>query len=210
MNFFGHATVARWVERSPRWILGSMLPDFASMSRARLVGAEDPGVEAGIGFHHRTDDAFHSTPTFVRLNEDGAQSLEARGLGRGPARAVAHVGTELLLDDLLLEDDAACADYLEAVAEPTRALGLRFRGDGAERFTELRRRMAGVGLPDDYRHAIGVERRLAQALGRRSRLAYGPGDRPLVLEWLNETRRDLESSATGLLGEVRAALGELP
>src|SRR5262245_38990668 len=113
-----------------------MLPDFASMSRARLAGAEDARIAAGIALHQRTDDAFHGAPTFVALYRDGCQELEAAGLGLGPARAVAHVGTELVLDGLLL-DGAAAGPYLEALAVPIDEVGLRFRGDGAARFSAV-------------------------------------------------------------------------
>ena len=45
--------------------------------------------------------------TLLDLYVRGTGELEAKGLGRGPARAVAHVGTELLIDGLLLDRDAA-------------------------------------------------------------------------------------------------------
>src|SRR5690606_31275930 len=51
MNFFGHACVAARVDSDPRVLLGAMLPDFASMSRTRLAGSEDPAVAAGIALH---------------------------------------------------------------------------------------------------------------------------------------------------------------
>ena len=36
MNFFGHAVVAGWFESEPHFVLGSMLPDFVTMSGTRL------------------------------------------------------------------------------------------------------------------------------------------------------------------------------
>ena len=38
MNFFGHSAVASWADTDPAFVLGSMLPDFESMLRARLTG----------------------------------------------------------------------------------------------------------------------------------------------------------------------------
>ena len=67
MNFFGHAVVAGWFEGDPRYVLGSMLPDFASMSGTRLNPVEQPEVAAGVALHHRTDDAFHGAPSFLHL-----------------------------------------------------------------------------------------------------------------------------------------------
>lgn len=208
VNFVGHARVASWTASDPGFVLGAMLPDFASMSRARLVGADHPRVSAGIALHHRTDEVFHGAPTFVALNEGGAANLEARGLGRGPARAVAHVGTELLLDGLLLDDAATRDAYLGAVRVEAAPLGLRFAHDGGARFTALHRRLAEHGLPEDYRSAEGVLLRLEQVLARRPRLAWAADARPLVLTWLRATRGALEEALPRLLDEVRHGLEE--
>lgn len=205
MNFFGHATVASWIDAEPRWVLGSMLPDFASMCRARLAGAQDPLVAGGIALHHATDDAFHNAPTFLSLYAGGAAELEGDGLGRGPSRAVAHVGTELLLDGILLERGESCAAYLDAVACLNGSLGLRFR-EGEARFASLAARVASHGLPDDYRTPEGVFVRLSQALSRRPRLAIGEADRALVVPFLARTRGRLDSGLERLLDEVESGL----
>lgn len=208
MNFFGHASVACWLDVEPRWVLGAMLPDFASMSRARLRGADDPQVRAGIALHHATDGAFHNAPVFVDLYASGGAALEAAGLDRGPSRAVAHVGTELLLDGLLLDRDGAARDaYLAAVALPLSELGLRFaRDDGPERFALLYERLSGYGLPFDYRSPEQVALRLEQILARRPRLAIRAGDRAIILPFLERTREALAASLPDLLDEVRAGL----
>jgi hypothetical protein len=180
-----------------------MLPDFASMSRTRIRGAEDPLVAAGIAFHHRTDDVFHGTETFLGIQIRGADELEARGLGRGPARAVAHVGPELLIDGLLLDDEATCEAYLAAVRATAPArLGLRFAGDGGARFAQLHRRLRGYGLPEDYRCPRRVGHRLVQILARRPRLALAEGDLDAVVPWLEATRRALSARLPRLLEEV--------
>lgn len=208
MNFFGHATVACWVDRDPRWVLGAMLPDFASMSRARLRGADDPRVAEGIALHHATDAAFHGAPSFLELYVRGTEVLESSGLDRGPARAVAHVGTELILDGLLLDDGETAQAYLAAVALSGEAsLGLRFRDEGgAARFASLHSRLATHGLPDDYRHAERVADRLAQILARRPRLALAPRDRAAVVPFLERTREVLALRLPQLLAEVAEAL----
>jgi hypothetical protein len=210
MNFFGHASVAIWrtppsADAQAAWVLGAMLPDFASMSRARIEEAEDEVVRAGIAFHHRTDEAFHGAPTFVDLYENGAIELEALGLSRGQARAVAHVGTELVLDGLLLEEGSAASAYLEAVALAPRT-PLRF-SQGADRFASLAARLASFGLPDDYRTAAGAALRLEQCLLRRPRLAFGAAERDRVLLFLERTRGTLASRLDLLLGEIEAGLG---
>ncbi len=206
MNFFGHATVAAWLSPDPRWVLGAMLPDFASMSRARLFGAEDAVVEAGVALHHATDDAFHGAPSFLELYARGAEALEAAGVGRGAARAVAHVGTELLLDGLLLDDPEAARCYRAAVALPREPLGLRFRDGGAARFAALDARLREHDLPEDYRSPERVALRLEQILARRPRLAFAPDERPAVVAYLERTQGTLVHAAPRLMAEVRRGL----
>src|SRR5690606_3246840 len=77
MNFFGHACVAARIDSDPRVLLGAMLPDFASMSRTRLAGSEDPAVAAGIALHLATDDVFHGARGFLTLYSRGIDRLEA-------------------------------------------------------------------------------------------------------------------------------------
>ena len=81
-----------------------MLPDFATMSGARLAEAhDDAGVTLGIALHHRTDGAFHHLPPVLALMRELDDRLERAGCARGPRRAVAHIGVELLLDGVLVE-----------------------------------------------------------------------------------------------------------
>jgi hypothetical protein len=207
VNFFGHATVAAWVDPDPRLVFGAMLPDFASMSRTRLLGAGDPRVAEGIALHHQTDEAFHGAPTFLELYVSGTEDLEARGLGRGPARAVAHVGTELLLDGLLLDREPAKSAYLDAVALPGRAdLDLRFRDQGGERFQSFYARLAEHGIPNEYRSPERVAIRLEQILSRRPRLAFGDVDGPHVVGFLETMQASLRDRLTTLLAEVESSL----
>src|SRR3954452_22349226 len=103
MNFFGHALIAQRAEttRGPirsEFVLGAMLPDFASMLRTRPPFSTLDALSAGLWFHHRTDDAFHGSPSFLQFSGDASRFLSDRGVARGTARAVAHVGVELLLD----------------------------------------------------------------------------------------------------------------
>lgn len=191
-------------------VLGAMLPDFASMSRARLRAVGDPHVEAGVALHHATDDVFHGAETFVALNAHGVDALEAAGLGRGPARAVAHVGIELLLDGLLLDDPPLEAAYLEAVALPVAELELSFHRDGAARFEALQERLQSHGLPDDYRWPDRVALRLEQILARRPRLALSPADRPRVVRFLEDARGLLVDRLPTLLAEVDEGLASTP
>lgn len=208
MNFVGHAAVARRVRSDPRWILGSMLPDFASMSGTRIVGANDPDLTAGIVFHHRTDDVFHRTSTFVALQARGTAELKEQGLGRGPARAVAHVGPELLIDGLLLDEVATREAYLRAVTGPfPRHPGLRFARGGEARLLRLLARLRRHGVPADYRRPDQVGLRLVRMLAGRPRLALATDDLGVVVPWLEHVRTILEERLPRLMSELLEGLG---
>ncbi|MEC7522104.1 MAG: hypothetical protein VYE22_19620 [Myxococcota bacterium] len=206
MNFFGHAVAALWEHDDPRWILGAMLPDFASMCGTRFDRAGDPMVAEGVQHHHEADLVFHGLPTFLTWCNGGADVLEGRGVGRGAARAVAHVGTELLLDGVLLDRfPEAREPYLEAVALPTEGLDLRFHG-GGEPFERLQARLREHGLPDGYRDPAEVARRLERILSRRPRLAIQPDELPRVTAWLTQTQAELEERTGTLCDELRRGL----
>ena len=107
MNFFGHAAVATWQAAAPGRTLGAMLPDFATMSGARLsttTPSPDAEVASGIDLHHKTDGVFHQLPVVLGLMRELDERLAHGGCARGPRRAVAHIGVELLLDGVLVEE----------------------------------------------------------------------------------------------------------
>jgi hypothetical protein len=209
LNFVGHAHVA--IARhdvSPALVLGAMLPDFASMGGARLLPLDHPVLAAGVALHHRTDDLFHAAPEFVRLCSTWGPALEARGLSWGASRAVAHVGTELLLDGLLLDDDATRAAYLEAVAalEEPLVSAIPVRGPGAARWPALLARVRVHGAPDFYRDPVSVADRLIRILASRPRLTIDEAHRATLCDAMRALRRDVEPVASALALAGRAAV----
>jgi hypothetical protein len=117
MNFFGHVVVATWQPaRDARTALGAMLPDLVGVAGLRGVAPGDPEVARGVALHHRTDEVFHASDTFVSLQTLLRSALEARGIRGGPARAAAHVGIELLLDGLLLDGGPIDGDSVAEAA----------------------------------------------------------------------------------------------
>jgi acyl carrier protein phosphodiesterase len=155
VNFYAHLWVARRRAREPAFLLGAMLPDFATMCGARLTRAAHVELASGIEEHHRTDDAFHAGATFLALCRDTGARLEEAGLGWGAARAVAHVGTELLLDGELATEGEGAADYLLAIEEAAAHRSgphLPFRDEtGHARFRDLHARLSRHGMPVRYR-----------------------------------------------------------
>lgn len=210
MNFFAHLVVARVLRREPPFLLGAMLPDFATMCGARLAPLGHDTLAAGVAEHHRTDEAFHATPTFVTLCRETGARLDALGMSWGASRAVAHVGTELFLDgELALHEDAA-ADYVGAVAsaaDPDVAQGIAFReAEGRERFERLRARLGGGGAPVRYREPRFVRDVLVSILERRPRLAVPPSHHEVLLDELAVLRERVVSSRDALVGETLEVL----
>jgi len=209
VNFFGHATLALEQETQgrsdARYVLGAMLPDFASMARIRMAGVDDRDIEAGVAFHHRTDDAFHGAPTFIALMNEAQDELEEAGLGHGSAMAVAHVGVELLLDGELVERSGVPASYHEALA--TADAPIRWRqADGTARWEYLRDRLREAPLPHGYRDPQFVAERLVRILASRPRLALEPAGIDPVFAWSHRARAPVAEATDDLLDEVRDRL----
>jgi hypothetical protein len=212
VNFFGHAAVARWEAKAPGFVLGSMLPDFATMSGTRLVGVDDPELSAGVALHHRTDRIFHGSSHFVALWRDAMRTLMARGLGRGPAQAVGHLGVELLLDGWLVEGREAREAYAAALScGRDGGLGRRIRWldeEGRARWRSLRRRLERHGPPDDYRDPAVVASRVERILGHRRRLALDARSSKVTAGYLPDLQREMHARAIPMIGELRRGLAD--
>ncbi|HEX6245726.1 MAG TPA: hypothetical protein VFZ61_32600 [Polyangiales bacterium] len=181
MNFIGHLLVAGWhadaqpradPQREAAFGLGAMLPDFASMAGIRPPPVQHAAVTQGVELHHRTDDVFHACPTFVELSRDVFQELVLTGVERGPARAVAHIGVELLIDGELLQREPALGNaYLSALTAFEALPDDAFREADRVPLARLRQRLVSYGIPYDYQRPEQVTARLISILGRRPRLA---------------------------------------
>jgi hypothetical protein len=184
-----------------------MLPDFASMTGRRLRGSRHPEVAAGVVCHLRADAAFHDSDGFRALWLAGTGTLRERGLPRGPARGVAHVGIELLLDGVLVDDAVVGALYegaLHAGADPDLRSALDWsHEDGDARWGRLQTHLVSEGVPRAYRDAAIVAERVARALASRPRLALDRGHHGEVRRWLSEVQPTVARAAPQLLEQVR-------
>jgi hypothetical protein len=224
VNFIGHATVALWTRTAPDFVLGSRLPDFAGMAGTRLARADRSSLArggtarfdelpsdplcAGIALHHRTDDAFHGAPQFVELLEETLDVLTGQGVPRGTARAVAHIGTEMLIDGELVLAPEVAAAYTRALAVERPLDALFVDAEGGPRWSRLRERLLGHGVPYDYRDPDSVLRRLQLVLRSRPRLAIDAASAPLVRAHLPVLQRKVVIALPLLLESVRQALSE--
>lgn len=204
MNYFGHALVASWRDASPAVVLGAMLPDFSSMCRAKLAAAQDAEVATGLALHHATDAAFHDLPAVTGLMRELDVRLAALGCARGPRRAVAHVGIELLLDGVLLDDAPARASYLAGVACAT---AIAWEGDGGSRFAVLVERLRHHGVPEDLREPDAIAARLARVLAGRPLIEPSRDDLRAIRTALAGQLPRVQVAAATVLRGVRARLG---
>jgi hypothetical protein len=145
----------------------------------------------------------------VALLSAGSAALRAAGLARGPARAAAHVGLELLLDAELAREPHAAERYAEALAvasHPQIEAAIAWRGeDGTPRWRTLHARLCARGAPDPQEDRAALAARVARALASRPRLALGDGDREGVARWLAAVRPQVAVAAPGWLLRVLSA-----
>lgn len=208
MNFFGHASVAACYETSPIFVLGAMLPDFFAMLRIKPVKTSDPNLGRGIELHHATDAAFHAAEPFLELTRLAQLALVGAGLARGPARAVAHIGVELLLDEVLAAHAGSRDAYIGALAsadESAERLDFRARED-EERYLSLLSLLAARGAPDASTPPGLVADRIERALRDRPRLALDAHARAQVSDCVVVARPAVVESSSALLTVLRARL----
>jgi hypothetical protein len=234
MNFFGHAWVAAWfcVDNAARvdsaardsepFLLGSMLPDLASALRTAVPGSPHPDLAAGIRLHHETDRVFHATSTFQSLEHRARLGLSAAGLSKGPRRALAHIGIELLIDDELGPSDvrrSVIAHYAAALRfgahTACRPLLHWSNTLDADRFAHLCRRLAAHA---EAAHADGTQassprdadRRLAArliaCLAGRPRLELQSQEEAALEPWLAACRPHVAAATPSLLSELASGL----
>jgi hypothetical protein len=208
MNFFGHAALAARFSDRPEFVLGAMLPDFSSMLGLREPGAQDCVLASGIRFHHVTDRAFHDLVIFRRFCKEAVVVLEARGVARGTARAVAHVGVELLLDAALAKGATARSAYvagLRAGQRPELLRGLHWPAAEQARLSQLMSRLEGLGYGlEEHGGAASslVVERLSRALARRPRLAIAPRDVRAVDDWVELCHGAVVASTPAIVIEL--------
>jgi hypothetical protein len=218
MNFFGHAALAadHFKRENPnpeagtlgRLCVGAMLPDFVGMLRLGKPHVTDEALERGVSFHHRTDHAFHDLPSFQQLSRQTFAWLTQSSLPRGPARAVAHVGIEMLLDEVMARDAAAREAYLLALSVPlNQALSFDAPGD-FERLETLRRNLSERAATQLGTTAEVVALRIRRTLEGRPRLATDDAGERLLREWVAVARPWVAAEAPRLLASLRAVLAD--
>jgi len=205
MNFFAHAVLACRIRPDPAFVLGSMLPDLASMAglnaRDEIAGLQDEAVRQGVRLHLRTDVVFHQSPPFRTLLARSRQDLASRGLHRGAVLAVSHLGAELLLDGWLARDRKSLDRFREAVEQLSAARYANlWSGMATPAWQRLGDQVRDGILPARYDDVDFVAQRLDRLLITRPRLRLAEGDAERVADHLPLLRRQLHVVAPELFG----------
>jgi hypothetical protein len=208
VNFFGHAAVATWSApasgAAPAVVIGAMLPDFATMCGGRIASADEESVRDGIALHHATDAVFHQLPVVTGLMRELDDQLAHGRCARGPRRAVAHIGVELLLDGVLVGEPAYRAAYLGGIAHDP---ALRWRApEEVPRFAILLERLRGHGIPEDLRLPDAITTRVHRILAHRPLLAPSPEDLRAIRHALAAFQPRIDVAAETIVRGMRAAL----
>lgn len=189
MNYFGHVALACGFEQDPDFLLGSMLPDFIGIMGRGTLACRTCKLKQGVDFHVLTDEIFHSQAWFVTRVRRSLDELRRLGVRKGPARAVAHIGVELLLDFELSSQQlfrSALRDALVA-AGPKRITSLLAWSDDATlaAFESLRLRLLERCERPDLFATSRIVERLTYMFRNRPRLELAGNERQLINNWIN-------------------------
>jgi hypothetical protein len=216
MNFFSHSVVAadHFASIAPPLpaaelsllCAGAMLPDFVGMLRLGRPVIRDAALARGVAFHHGTDQAFHELSSFQRLARQAFAWLSERNLPRGPARAVAHIGVEILLDEVLATEPHARETYRAALAIPLPSLLEFANPNDAGRLAGLQEALLTRAATQLEPAPELVAARIARSLAGRPRLALDGTGQGLLGGWVTATRPLVAAEAPEVLATLRLRL----
>ena len=205
MNFLCHVRVALAGGDDDRFVLGSILPDIESLVGQVLQAArEEPLVRQGIAVHKATDAAFHDDPRFRTGSIALTRALQARGIGRGPSRAVGHAGWELLLDGLLVDDASTTAAFTAANEALLRLLPAD--GSGHERLRALAERQEQAPIWTGYADPAVVAERLHRQLRARPLLSFPREQLDEITDELHRVLPTIHAVGPDLIADVTLAV----
>lgn len=191
-NILAHTHITASVfGRSPDVVLGSTLPDFAGIFKAKYGGdiairGLSPEVDQGIDFHNTTDSTFSGQPEVPVMTRPLWADLEEAGLEQKAARASAAMAIDLLLDAALLDFDDPRMNFRRArnlvITEQSEVFmhqDIRFRDIITYYF--------GFNRPYAYQDTGVVAEIIARRLATRrdSREAVLPEQKPVLADVLS-------------------------
>ena len=216
MNFLAHAVLAADERPDPLFVFGSMVPDFAHMAGLRHRGSRLTAVGDGVDYHHACDAIFHELPRFLDALARERRALRELGLPTGPARAVSHIGVELMIDGGLARRESAVELYRRAISDPRVEAGdavdwsvdpRRSEDLGVgERWSRAYARLRHGRLPVAYGDPEFVAARIAGVLAPRPRLAVPEERSAAVGEWAKAALPRYAAVAEKFVEETRLGL----
>jgi acyl carrier protein phosphodiesterase len=212
VNFVAHVVVAARAEgvASTAFLLGAAAPDLVRMAGLPMVAEGPPGFLAGVSAHRRTDAAFHESDWFRTHNRALVADLGARGLRRGQARGAAHVLIELLLDGVVLADDAHAATFAVAWDALGRvdddALSM-VSPEHHQHWTAFLGQLTTRLDPAAYADPSYAADRTSGTLSRRPRLALDDTEQAVLRSVSVDVRTSVATGADQVLASVAGALG---
>lgn len=212
MNYFGHAAIASERRADVGFVLGAMLPDLVGMLRVGCPETEDDTVHAGLAFHRTTDAVFHACPTFLALNRAASSELRRVEIARGPARAIAHLATEMLIDAVLIRNPDYERSYLQALQQAPQVSSVLDwkRAEEAAHFVGLATHLLERGPAVHAEDPEHIVFRLGRALSGRPRVEPSVQELERVLAWLPGHTEQVHRRTADLLLEVRQGLALSP
>jgi acyl carrier protein phosphodiesterase len=210
VNFFAHLIVAAECHDDHEVRFAAMLPDLASMAGVALRAAQlPPTVAVGVALHHRTDEAFHSHRDVLASMGRVRLALSESGMGRGPARAAAHVGHELLFDAALW---SPWREHLMVATLGTRrtavdALAGALGDDQAERIDRLAAALLAHrqrGVPE--RDGAWIAERIIDLTAHRPRVRVEATHAAMLAAALGDERPAIIGHANAVLVDVVGAV----
>ena len=125
---------------------------------------------------------------------------------RGPARAVAHIGIEMLLDEVMATEESARDAYRAALRVPLSPL-LEFANPlDAERLAGLQEALLARSESQLRPAPELVAERIRRTLAGRPRLATDVAGQALLGTWVTLTRPEVLAEAPEVLATLRARL----
>ena len=145
------------------------------------------------------------------MSRAGFQRLKELDVRRGTAKAIAHIGVEILLDGELARGTGVMSGFRTALrATPGAMRTVRWSDEHAERDIV---RMTGALLERDLHRDSSdvavVAGRLERALRGRRSLEVHPKDEPAVLKYVRETQAQVATSTAEIVQDLRTGL-QLP
>lgn len=210
MNLGGHIAVAAKLSSRPDVWLGAALPDIGAMGRFNLLGDKPDGeIAEGIALHHATDDLFHGHEWFKAHQANLFEALSKAGVRRGAAKAVAHVGPELLLDGELLAHpvmNSQISAGMERLIPNVDRVELLVQLEKRASWRGHLERVASRGAPTFYGDPHQVAVSLQRILSSRPRLALDRSQVNLIGDLLSEVHPEIKATGVELIDDLANSL----